>query len=101
MSISTVEKEAKIVLRIMDREYTVKCSEETFTTLVKSAHYLDCKIHDVMAHKTMAADRVTIVAALSAVHELSLKLQQKEACIDDMCQRLLQLSSKLATALGQ
>ena len=101
MSVSVIEEEGRVLLRMMDRLYTIQCHDEKFNDLTQSAHYLDCKMHEIASSKTMPMDRIVVIAALNAVYELLTQVKQKEACIHHMRQRLSHLYSKLTHALGE
>lgn len=101
MSVSVIEKESKILLRVMSREYAMQCPEGKFKALFQSASHLDEKIREMITHKAMAVDQLVVVSALHTIYELLVKLQKKEHHIEQINQRLSKISTRLASVLGE
>ncbi|RMH21532.1 MAG: cell division protein ZapA [Gammaproteobacteria bacterium] len=60
-----------VILKLMDKEFKVTCSEEEREGLLESAAYLNRKLNDLRKRgKVIGPDRVAITAALNISHEL-------------------------------
>lgn len=60
-----------VILKLMDKEFKVSCSDEEREGLLESAAYLNNKLHDLRKRgKVIGPDRVAITAALNISHEL-------------------------------
>ena len=70
MSSSTSEP---VVIRLLDREYTIGCEPDERDSLMAAAKLLDGKMREIRGNNRMAAlDRVAVLAALNLAHELQL-----------------------------
>ena len=68
MSSSTSEP---VVIRILDREYTVGCEPDERDSLSAAARLLDARMREIRGGNRVAAlDRVAVLAALNLAHEL-------------------------------
>ena len=68
MSSSTSEP---VVIRILDREYTVGCEPDERDSLSAAAKLLDSRMREIRGSNRVAAlDRVAVLAALNLAHEL-------------------------------
>ena len=60
-----------VVIRLIDREYTVGCEPAERDSLLSAAKLLDSKMREIRGNNRMAAlDRVAVLAALNLAHEL-------------------------------
>ncbi|MBW3551042.1 MAG: cell division protein ZapA [Proteobacteria bacterium] len=60
-----------VVIRLLDREYTVGCEPAERDSLLSAAKLLDSKMREIRGSNRMAAlDRVAVLAALNFAHEL-------------------------------
>ena len=68
MSSSTSEP---VIIRILDREYTVGCEPDERDSLSAAARLLDARMREIRGGNRVAAlDRVAVLAALILAHEL-------------------------------
>ena len=68
MSSSTSEP---VIIRILDREYTVGCEPGERDSLSAAARLLDARMREIRGGNRVAAlDRVAVLAALNLAHEL-------------------------------
>ena len=68
MSSSTSEP---VIIRILDREYTVGCEPDERDSLSAAARLLDARMREIRGGNRVAAlDRVAVLAALNLAHEL-------------------------------
>lgn len=93
-----------VVIRLLDREYTVGCEPGERDSLVAAAKLLDSKMREIRGGNRMAAlDRVAVLAALNFAHELQ-QLERAsegsdrgvERSVSDLQHRLDDLSDALA-----
>ena len=68
MSSSTSEP---VIIRLLDREYTVGCEPDERDSLSAAARLLDARMREIRGGNRVAAlDRVAVLAALNLAHEL-------------------------------
>lgn len=93
-----------VVIRLLDREYTVGCEPGERDSLLAAAKLLDSKMREIRGGNRMAAlDRVAVLAALNFAHELQ-QVQQAtqgadrgiERTLSDLERKLDGLSDTLA-----
>lgn len=78
-----------VVVRILDREYTVGVASDESDSLMAAAKLLDGKMREVRGANRMAAvDRVAVLAALNLAHELQ-QLRDASDKRDDQLARML------------
>lgn len=86
MSSSTSEP---VVIRILDREYTVGCGPDERDSLSAAARLLDARMREIRGGNRVAAlDRVAVLAALNLAHELQ-QLRDETARRDRDARRAL------------
>ncbi|MFP5374309.1 MAG: cell division protein ZapA [Gammaproteobacteria bacterium] len=81
-----------VVVRILDREYTVGCAPGEKDGLMAAARLLDARMREVRGGNRVAAlDRVAVLAALNLAHELQQLREEGErrdrnlaAAVDDL-----------------
>lgn len=90
-----------ITVKLMDRDYKVKCPPERITDLQESAAYLDSKMREVADNgKILSLDRIAAIAALNITHELKNEKKHKDRTIDTINQRIGHLQTKIEVALA-
>lgn len=58
-------------IKVMDREFTIKCPPENVAELQQAAKYLEDKMQAIyQGHKSVGTDRIAVVAALNISNEL-------------------------------
>lgn len=91
-----------VVIRLMDREYQVKCPPEKLADLQEAANYLDAKVRQTHENgKTLSIDRIIMIAALNISNELLSLKRQKNNYIDNMSLRIQEIQNKIEQALAQ
>lgn len=89
-------KRLTVAVRILDREYEVRCAEDEVAGLKASASELDGRMRAIRdGRKVAGTDRVAIMAALNLAHE-NLQLRSNE---ETAAQRVVTLAERLATAI--
>ena len=85
-----------VIIRILDREYTVGCEPDERDSLLAAAKLLDSKMREVRGNNRMAAlDRVAVLAALNFAHELQLARNENESRDRELSRTLGDLHRKL------
>jgi len=98
MSSSTSEP---VVIRILDREYTVGCEPDERDSLSAAAKLLDSRMREIRGSNRVAAlDRVAVLAALNLAHELQ-QLRDESGRRDRELKRTLEgVEQRLEALLG-
>lgn len=93
--------QAKIKVRILNREYQFACEEDERPSLLSAADYLDKTMHNIKdSNSTMSADKIALMAALNISHEL-IKSQSTNQYYDtEVLATVKKLNDKLEQALG-
>ena len=64
-------KSEPVIIRILDREYTVGCEPDERDSLAAASRLLDARMREIRGGNRVAAlDRVAVLAALNLAHEL-------------------------------
>ena len=97
MSSSTSEP---VIIRILDREYTVGCEPDERDSLSAAARLLDARMREIRGGNRMAAvDRIAVLAALNLAHELQ-QLRDDNASRDRELARVLDGLQRRLDGLG-
>ena len=71
-----------IAVRILDREYPVRCEDSEVSDLIASARELDAQMREAYgAGNSLGLDRIAVIAALNIAHE-NLRLRNRLAALD-------------------
>jgi cell division protein ZapA len=90
-----------ISVKLLDREYSIRCPENQEQSLQEAARYLDEQMQVVRQSGTItSADRVAIVAALNLTHELFQLRKQKSQYVDEVRDRVQTLQNKIENFLA-
>lgn len=85
-----------VVIRLLDREYTVGCEPDERDGLLVAAKALDSKMREIRGGNRMAAlDRVAVLAALNFAHELQQLREEEDGRDRELSRTLDDLSRKL------
>ena len=91
-----------ITIKLLDRDFKVKCPQDQVNDLQKSARYLDGKMREIRETGDISSiDRTAVIAALNITNEYITQRQQKNLYIDSMNQRILGIQTKVEFALAQ
>jgi len=94
------ESASTISVKLLDRDFEVKCPPDKIADLQESAAYLDTKMREVAdGGKVQSLDRIAAIAALNITHELKSQKQQSNQYMDTISQRIQALQSKIETEL--
>lgn len=91
-----------VAIKLLDREYQVKCPPEKVADLQEAANYLDQKMRESSeGGKVINLDRIFMIAALNISNELVNLKRQKNSYIDSMNRKILDIQNKIDSALSQ
>jgi cell division protein ZapA len=96
------EQYAQVSVRILDKEYTVKCPPDERTDLLDSAEVLNAKMLEARdAAGVVGLDRIAVIAALNMASDL-LHAQARDRIIEgDVSARLKTISDRVESVLGE
>lgn len=91
-----------VAIKLLDREYQVKCPLDKVADLQEAANYLNIKMRESMENgKFIQHDKILMIAALNIANELIALKRQKNYYIDTMSQRIVSLQNKIEEALSE
>ena len=74
--------QARVSVRIMDREYVVACAYDERSALLDAAEFLNVRMREIRdSGKVVGLDRIAVMAALNLAHEF-LKVRERESRLD-------------------
>lgn len=89
-----------INVKIMDREFKIKCPKNKIIELQEASSYLNDKMRDISnGDKFITIDRIAVAAALNIAHELILEKRQNQSQISELNKRVFDLKNKLCQTL--
>lgn len=96
------EQFAQVSVRILDKEYTVKCPPDERTDLLDSAEVLNQKMLEARdSAGVVGLDRIAVIAALNMASDL-LHAQARDRLIEgDLSSRLKTISDRVESVLGE
>jgi len=94
--------QARISVRIMDREYVVACAYDERRALLDAAEFLNVRMREIRdSGKVVGLDRIAVMAALNLAHEF-LKVRDRETKVDSGAgHRVRALRERVESALGK
>jgi len=94
--------QARVSVRIMEKEYVVACAYEERSALLDAAEFLNSRMREIRdSGKVVGLDRIAVMAALNLAHEF-LKLRDRETRIDSGTgHRVRALRERVESALGK
>ena len=94
--------QARVSVRIMDREYVVACAYDERSALLDAAEFLNTRMREIRDNgKVVGLDRIAVMAALNLAHEF-LKTRDRETKVDNGAgQRVRALRERVESALGK
>ena len=91
-----------IEVKILDRNYRVKCPSEKAQDLQEAARHVDEQMRKLrQSASAMSMDRIAVVTALNICNELLALQKQKNNAIDVMYGRIQKLQERIENALGE
>ena len=94
--------QARVSVRIMDKEYVVACPYDERSALLDAAEFLNTRMREIRdSGKVVGLDRIAVMAALNLAHEF-LKVRDRETRIDSGAgQKVRALRERVEGALGK
>jgi cell division protein ZapA len=76
------DNQARVSVRILEKEYHITCPIEERSDLLDSAEFLNAKMREIRdSGKVVGLDRIAVMAALNLAHEY-LKGKDRESKLD-------------------
>jgi cell division protein ZapA len=98
----THQDQARVSVRIMEKEYVVACPYDERSALLDAAEFLNARMREIRdSGKVVGLDRIAVMAALNLAHEY-LKGKDRESRLDNgVGQRMRALRERVEGALGK
>ena len=98
----THQDQARVSVRIMEKEYVVACPYEERSALLDAAEFLNVRMREIRdTGKVVGLDRILVMAALNLAHEF-LKGKDRESRLDNgVGQRVRALRERVESSLGK
>lgn len=91
-----------VTIKILDRLYKIKCTAKDAIDLQEAALHVDEQMRKIrQSGHINSIDRMAVVAALNIYNEMIQLKRQKNQCIDDMHQRIIELQRRVEEALTE
>lgn len=96
------EDQARVNVRILEKDYTIACPYDERSALLDSAELLNSRMKELRdTGKVVGLDRIAVMVALNLAHEL-MKVQAREAKVDgEAGGRVRALRARVESALGK
>jgi len=96
----THQDQARVSVRIMEKEFVVACPYDERSALLDAAEFLNARMRDIReTGKVVGLDRIAVMAALNLAHEF-LKGKDRESKVDTgVGQRVRALRERVEGAL--
>lgn len=89
-----------ITVKLLGRDFQVKCPPDKVAELQESAAYLSQKMEEVAnTGNILSMDRIAAIAALNITHELQQSKKQKNQYIDSINRRIHSIQEKIDRSL--
>lgn len=76
------QEQARVSVRIMEKEYVIACPYEERTALLDTAEFLNSRMREIRdSGKVVGLDRIAVMVALNLANEL-LRLKNQDARIE-------------------
>jgi cell division protein ZapA len=94
------EQQARVSVRILEKEYHITCPMEERSDLLDSAEYLNSKMREVRdSGKVVGLDRIAVIAALNMANELLRVRNRDHSSEVEMGVRLRSMRERVESAL--
>ena len=96
------DNQARVSVRILEKEYHITCPVEERSDLLDSAEFLNAKMREIRdSGKVVGLDRIAVIAALNMANEL-IRFRNRDTNLDsDVGGRLRILRERVESALGE
>jgi cell division protein ZapA len=98
----TQQDQARVSVRIMEKEYLIACPYDERSALLDAAEFLNARMREIRDNgRVVGIDRIAVMAALNLAHEF-LKGKDRESRLDNgVGQRVRALRERVEGALGK
>jgi cell division protein ZapA len=98
----TQQDQARVSVRIMEKEYVIACPYDERSALLDAAEFLNARMREIRdSGRVVGIDRIAVMAALNLAHEY-LKGKDRESKVDNgVGQRVRALRERVEGALGK
>ena len=98
----THQDQARVSVRIMEKEYVIACPYDDRSALLDAAEFLNARMREIRdSGRVVGIDRIAVMAALNLAHEY-LKGKDRESKVDNgVGQRVRALRERVEGALGK
>ncbi|HTL19154.1 MAG TPA: cell division protein ZapA [Steroidobacteraceae bacterium] len=98
----TQPDQARVSVRIMEKEYVIACPYDDRSALLDAAEFLNARMREIRdSGRVVGIDRIAVMAALNLAHEY-LKGKDRESRLDNgVGQRMRALRERVEGALGK
>jgi cell division protein ZapA len=92
--------QARVSVRIMDKEYVVACPYDERSALLDAAEFLNARMREIRdTGKVVGLDRIAVMVALNLTNEL-LQLRQRDGQLEnDFAGRVRSLRERVESSL--
>ncbi len=96
------DRNVRVSVRILEKEYQVACLPEERSELLDSAEFLNAKMREIRDNGNIVGlDRIAVMAALNLSHEL-LKLRNRgDATQNDVGRKVRQMRERVESVLAK
>ena len=96
------QDQARVSVRIMEKEYVVACPYDERSALLDAAEFLNARMREIRdTGKVVGLDRIAVMSALNLAHEF-LRIKDRESKVDSGAgQRVRVLRERVESALGK
>lgn len=98
----TQQDQARVSVRIMEKEYVIACPYDDRSALLDAAEFLNARMREIRdSGRVVGIDRIAVMAALNLAHEY-LKGKDRESKVDNGAGlRVRALRERVEGALGK
>jgi cell division protein ZapA len=94
------DNQARVSVRILEKEYHITCPLEERADLLDSAEYLNARMREIRdSGKVVGLDRIAVIAALNMANELLRSRKSDSGLETDVGGRLRILRERVESAL--
>ena len=98
----THQDQARVSVRIMEKEYVVACPYEERSALLDAAEFLNARMREIRdTGKVVGLDRIAVMAALNLAHEILKGKDRESGLVNGVGQRVRALRERVEGALGK
>lgn len=94
--------QTEVVVRVMDKPFTITCPNDKVQALQNSAAHLDAEMRKIrQAGKIVGSDQIAILAGLNIAYELLTGQDSSQVMSSNLTDKLTSIEHSLAAALAK